>query len=179
MSKDLPSPELLRKLLRYEPETGKLYWRERTSDMFKDGPLGRNNSCHCKEAFTTSLTHGHKTSSIFSKRYQAHRVIWAMVYGEWPEGEIDHINGVSDDNKTNNLRQVTHAENAKNQKKRIDNTSGNVGVSYHKKIHRWVAYITVDFKRINLGSFSKKAEAIRARIDAESKYNFHANHGRR
>ena len=53
---------------------------------------------------------------IYDKPYRAHRVIWALVHGEWPEGQIDHINGVRDDNRLENLRVVTNQDNQKKHK---------------------------------------------------------------
>lgn len=50
------------------------------------------------------------------------------------------------------------------------NTSGYKGVSYHKKNKKWQASITVNYKRIYLGYFTNKQEAIEARLAAEKKY---------
>ena len=97
MSHDLPSPELLRKILRYEPETGKLFWRERSPDLFVDGKYTAARSCNIwnaryaeKEAFITFDGHGYKMGKIYSRSYLAHRVIFTMVYGYCPEHDVDH-----------------------------------------------------------------------------------------
>ena len=179
--KELPSPELLRQLLRYEPDTGKLYWRERTPDVFEDGRCKSFNSQFAnKEAFTFTGRDGYKHGNVLNQRpYLAHRVIWAITYGEWPLNHIDHINGIRDDNRIENLRDVSRSENQKNQKRPAHNTSGAVGVSWANREKKWHAYINIDRRRESLGYFTDLAEAIAARKEAEAKYSFHPNHGRR
>lgn len=183
-AKNLPSPELLRKLLRYEPDTGKLYWRERTPDMFVDGKRSAEWCCKSwnirfsgKEAFT-AFRNGYLYGSIFCRSYSAHRVIWAIYFGEWPLDDIDHINGGRSDNRIKNLRSVARSENMKNKKLPLNNTSGVMGVFWANLEKRWYAQITCDGKLKHLGKFLNKDDAIAARKAAEVKYGFHANHGR-
>lgn len=182
--KNLPSPELLRKLLRYEPDTGKLYWRERTPDMFVDGKYAADRCCKIwnskhsgKEAFTT-LVAGYPSGRIFNCHYFAHRVIWAIFYGEWPSNNIDHINGDKIDNKIINLRDVEQKINIRNCKINKNNKSGVVGVFWYKPTRKWHSQITFNGIRKHLGYFTDKDDAIAARKAAEAKYGFHANHGR-
>lgn len=179
-AKDLPSPELLRQLLRYEPETGKLYWRERNVDMFKDGHCKSFNSQFAnKEAFTFTGRDGYKHGNILNQKpYLAHRVIWAIIHGEWPLNHIDHVNGIRDDNRIENLRDVSRSENQKNQKRPANNTSGVVGISWANREGKWHAYINIDKRRKSLGYFTDFNKAIDARKKAEAKYGFHPNHGR-
>lgn len=183
-AKNLPSPELLRKLLRYEPDTGKLYWRERTPDMFVDGKRSAEGCCSNwnsryagKEAFT-AFQNGYLHGSIFDRLYLTHRVIWAICHGAWPLAQIDHINGDRRDNRIKNLRSVSHAENGKNQKLSLRNTSGVCGVSWHGSRKKWHSRIMLDGKELHIGYFTDKADAIAARKAAEAKYGFHPNHGR-
>ena len=185
MSKPLPSPELLRKLLRYEPETGKLFWRERPESMFMDGwqtastsAASWNSRYAGNMAMSARNNVGYLHGSIFYRSHKAHRVIWAMYHGEWPTDDIDHINGVKDDNRISNLRSVSHYENCRNQKKSRANTSGVTGVYWHKARRKWVSRIMVDGKHKNLGIFRSKSDAIKARKSAEVEHGFHANHGR-
>ena len=181
-----PSPELLRKLLRYETETGKLFWRKRTVDMFRSGRQPAENIFAAwtsrwagREAFISATGDGYKRGKIGAKPHKAHRVIWAIVHGAWPECEIDHINGDRSDNRIVNLRSVTRQENAKNQKVRSDNMSGVLGVSWNKRDKRWQPYIKANGKNKNLGSFRSKADAIAARKAAEKEHGYHENHGRK
>lgn len=108
--------------------------------------------------------------------YRAHRVIWLVTYGEWPDGQIDHINGVKDDNRIENLRTVSVTGNQQNQHVRVDNTSGVTGVIFDRGY--WTAKIRANGKRLHLGRFKTLEAAAAARKAAELLYGFHPNHGR-
>lgn len=186
MTKHLPNPALLRKLLRYEPDTGKLFWRERPVEMFNDGSRGGakaacgqwNSRWAGKEAFTAGNGTGYRRGRIFYRQHLSHRVIWAMETGAWPDGEIDHKDHDRSNNIFDNLREATHAENMKNQTMRSTNTSGIMGVYWDKINRKWVANIFSTGKRRYLGTFTDKQDAIGARVAAEIKYGYHENHGK-
>ena len=84
--RDLPSIDYLRQRLRYEPETGKLYWRDAPT-LPKVWRIRYANG----EAFTSDNSSGYRMGRIDCRGFLAHRVIWAIVNGAWPEGQIDHI----------------------------------------------------------------------------------------
>ena len=84
---------------------------------------------------------------------------------------VDHINGNTLDNRKINLRICTNAENARARKVRVDSSSGYRGVSFYKYTNKWTAYIGLNYKRINLGYFLTKEEAIEARRIAVKKYH--------
>lgn len=177
-SKALPSPEMLRNLLAYEPATGALTWRHRPSALFKrekDAMLWNAKNAG-KQAFTCVHPHGYRSGAIFGKGYTAHRVIMAMLNNVWP-AEVDHINGNRLDNRASNLRVVTRSENGKNQRRHSTNKSGKSGVSWCNRQMAWVARITVDGRREHLGYFASLTAAARARSEAEARYGFHQNHG--
>lgn len=98
------SPEVLRELLTYNPDTGKLFWKPRPSEMFKNdrGYCSWNTRHAHAEAFTSLNPQGSLTGSIFGKTYLAHRVAWALYHGEWPSS-LNHVNGRHDDNRITNL----------------------------------------------------------------------------
>lgn len=180
----LHSPDSLRQLLRYDPEAGKVFWRRRSENDFPEGKTTRehrrklfNSRFENQEAFTSRNDFGHAVTSVQGIRYKAHRVIWAMVYDKWPKGEIDHINGVADDNRLCNLRDVSHKGNLRNQKLRSSNTSGVNGVSWAKREGKWKAHVTVDGKTRYLGMHDSIEAAASARAKADSLYGFHENHG--
>jgi len=120
-----------------------------------------------------------RTISILNKSYVEHRVIWALYYKEWPSKGlvIDHINGDPFDNRIDNLRLVTHKENAMNTKLASNNKSGISGVSLHVG-GKWQSKITSNGKGYYLGLFSNFDDAVKVRKAAEIKYGFHKNHGR-
>lgn len=168
----LPKIEYLHKRLRCEPETGKLFWRD-CEDM-PNSWLARYAS---KEAFTAVSNYGYRVGTIDGKLFQAHRIIFAMHHGEWPEDQIDHINGVRRDNRIVNLRAVSHAENGRNQSMRKNNKSGVTGVYWHKRDWKWVAQIKVNCRNKYLGLFDTIDEAAAARAEALTRYGFTDRHG--
>lgn len=100
-----------------------------------------------------------------------HRLV-AEAFLENPHNKecVDHIDRNKLNNHISNLRYATKSENNMNQSKRSDNTSGITGVNFDKARNKWKAQIQKDGKKINLGSFETKEEAIEARIKAEETY---------
>lgn len=179
------TPELCRQLLRYEPETGKLFWKERTPDLFDLPTIEQNERC-CRlwngrwamsEAFTSNHD-GYREGRIFWQPFRAHRVAWAIHYGEWPVAYIDHINGVRHDNRIANLRCVSRAENQMNITLPSNNTSGVIGVAWSASKKKWSAQIGTGGRVFNLGRYDRIEDAIAARKAAERRLGFHPNHGR-
>lgn len=180
MPKSLPSPELLRKLLRYEPDTGKLFWREREREFFETDVAHLVWNKKYKDKSAGGLAgNGYLSISIFGQQHLVHRVVYAIYHSNWPIRQIDHINGDRADNRIENLRDVTSSENGKNMKRHSKNTSGITGVYWHKRDKKWQAHIMHERKFIHLGYFDTIDCAIAARKSAEIEYGFHKNHGRR
>lgn len=182
--KKLPSARLLRRLIDYDPATGEMRWKERPVWMFAPGNRGRQARAKWwmdqlvgKPALAT-LSGGYRNGEIFSINVRAHRAAWAIYYGEWPVGEIDHINGIRDDNRISNLRDVPQAENLLNKRLPKHNKSGVIGVSWYPRTQRWAVDIGVSGKRIRIGYFKSLKEAADARKRAEIKHGYHPNHGR-
>lgn len=173
----------LQKLLSYDAQTGDLIWRHRPREMFSEGYNGGEtswktwNSRYAGRLASNVGSGGYVRVNIMGKRYLAHRLIWMMVHGEWPQ-EVDHINGNRTDNRSCNLRAVDRQENMRNVARRSDNSSGFTGVSYAKRENRYLAYITIDKVMRVIGRFNTIEEAVAARAKAETKHGFHANHGR-
>lgn len=177
---DIP---MLKRLIKYDPETGSLIWLERTPEMFADAKGRQLGSCQRwnkvfanKPALASVSKKGALAGSIFAKAYLAHRVAWAIHTGQWPKGEIDHINGNRTDNRICNLRDVSKAENQRNAARRKDNTSGFAGVYKHK--NRYVAHIRIEGVQKVIGRFDTALEAHNFRQVEKLKYGFHPNHGR-
>lgn len=178
--KSLPDPEFLRKLLRYDPDAGKLFWRDRPRDMFCSDRIFRSWNARFSgaEALTAINKDGYRRGLINKKDFVAHRVMWAIFHGEWPQRQIDHINGNRTDNRLNNLRVVSNKTNCRNQRRRKTNSSGVMGVSWFARDRCWRAAIKVNGKTIHLGYYQTLSEAKNARELANKKFGFHENHGR-
>ena len=130
-----------------------------------------------KEAFTAELHGGYKHGDIFGLRVRAHRVVWAIVSGEWPNGSIDHINGDPRDNRAENLRLASSVDQNRNQRLQSNNSSGQVGVYWSKRAGKWAAQIGDGGKAVYLGVFQNKEDAVSARKKASEELNYHKNHG--
>jgi hypothetical protein len=184
MPKKLPDVQLLSELLSYDPNTGLFCWKPRLPKHFISTPH-RSTEWQCKWWNTRFANTeagsfdpgGYKLIRINSIDYRAHRLAWLIIHGTTPEF-IDHINGIRDDNRIVNLRSVNHEANTQNAKRRRDNITGTVGVSYYASKGTWRARINKAGKTILLGYFRTKEEAIAARKAAERMYEYHENHGR-
>jgi hypothetical protein len=172
------SPELVRQLLRHDPATGDLFWLPRPPEMFTSNRGFRvwNAQNAGKPAFNF-IVNGYRMGNIFRQRYVAHRVIWAIVHGEWPTSELDHINGDRADNRLANLRQVSVSTNRRNMARPSTNTSGTGGVSWHKRDRRWRAYVKTGGVNRSLGYFATKEEAVAARKAFNAEHGFTERHG--
>lgn len=115
---------------------------------------------------------GYVRLSIDGKRVWAHRVAWLLSTGSWPQADIDHINGVRDDNRLANLRDVSRGQNLQNQTKPgPGNRSGIRGVRWDGRRSKWRAEISVDNRNKFLGRFDTKAEAAAAYLKAKQQFH--------
>lgn len=167
--KDLPSQEVLRQLLDYDPETGLMTWR------YRDGQKRWNTMYAGKPAFFTNVN-GYMTGRLFGENVRAHRVLWVLHHGFDPDGPIDHINGRKSDNRLVNLRVTDAGGNARNRPIRSDNRTGVCGVIPYKGKYR--ANIRFNGKLTHLGTFEDFDAAVSVRKEAERNMGFHENHGR-
>ena len=169
---DSITPEMLRELIDYDPNTGKLYFKERPMSAFPSDRIGKawNTRCAGKEACST-YSKGYRFGPINGIPCIAHRVAWAVYYGEWPSKDIDHINQVKDDNRIENLRLATDSENLRNIPMFSSNTSGYKGVSKDKRSGRWVARVSTGKEYKWIGSFASKEEASKAYLAAAMNYH--------
>jgi hypothetical protein len=172
--------ELLDELLICRPEEGELVWRVRTFAHFSEVHVWK--TWNIRYAGTLALNAidglGYKSGTIKGVRLKAHRVLWAMTHKGWPEGDIDHINGLRTDNRIANLRCVTRQENTKNRAIQSNSTSLVPGVTWLERNKKWRVRISVAGKRIDLGLYETFEGAVAARKEAERLHGFHINHGR-
>jgi hypothetical protein len=168
--------EIVRRLLWYEPETGKLFWLPRTEEFVltknnKGREVRRWNARYAnKEAFTGYNQNGYRIGLIFRKTYSAARIIWFYMTGEWPE-TIDHKNRIRDDNRWGNLRNASRAENMRNIGKRVDNSSGKAGVKFNKNHNKWYWDISYNGQRFS-ASCNSYEEAVEMREIKQKEYEY-------
>ena len=147
---DLRQDEL-NSMLKYDPLSGILRWREGRSNMVKGSIAGGSHKS------------GYKIVGIESKTYKAHRVIWIMLFGQIPNKfYIDHINGKKHDNRLENLRLATNSQNQQNRSAPKNSTSGYRGVTWHKAVNKWMARICYQGQRKTIGFFDTAEDAYEA-----------------
>jgi hypothetical protein len=158
----------LHEMFLYDKETGALFWR-------RPNP-GCNNVRPGDKAGSVAST-GHLDVYIRNVRCSVHRVVFCMNTGEWPKQQIDHINGIRDDNRMCNLRDCDQTLNQRNRFMSRNNTSGATGVHFLKCKNRWRATIYLGNKQKFIGTFVEFDDAVNARKAAEMKFGFSSRHG--
>lgn len=148
------SRKFLQSVLDYNEHDGLLRWKVDRQGHTRKGDVAGSSS-----------KKGYVYVGIQQKRYLAHRLIWFYVHGSWPPQQIDHINGVKDDNRLSNLRLATGSQNQANTSKQRNNTTGFKGVVFHKPRNKFRAEISYQGTSINLGLFDTAEEAYKAYFD--------------
>jgi hypothetical protein len=139
---------LLRELFRYEPETGKLFCKIDYGQRKAGWPAPRSSKLRRDRRIFLRL------SGI---DYSVPVLIWTLVTGSPPTKEIDHIDRDPQNNRWNNLRELSRGENQANTAKYKNNKTGLRGV--HRHNGRYRAFISVDGKNRHLGYFDTPEEA--------------------
>ena len=156
MSKPTPYPnfDALSKRLSLDPTDGTLTWL--------NGPRAGKKAASEKGR-------GYLTLRLGGRSLLVHRVVFILSTGVDPYPlHIDHINGDSSDNRPENLRAVTNAENIANRTKlNRNNTSGYAGVHWSKAANKWVAKIKRNGVNYHIGVFDNPADAAYARSSFE------------
>lgn len=160
--------ERLKQVLHYDPDTGVFTWAaSRRTDR-----IGKEAGCR--------NTGGYIQIRVDGAFHYAHRLAWLYVTGDSPSDQLDHINGIRDDNRIVNLRVVTNRQNTENQRcARSNSRSGVKGVSWHKQCGKWTASIKSNGLQFNLGLFSTVDEAQRAYAGAAALLHTHNPHANR
>jgi hypothetical protein len=170
--------EYARECFDYDPETGKVTWRRRPREHFKTKrSYSTWNSRFAGQEVNSVHSAGYIRVSVNTTYYLLHRIIWLMTKCEWPTDEIDHINHDRNDNRLENLREVTRLINSRNCSKKVNNTSGITGVSWCKPRKKWKAAIKVNGCKYEIGFFSNIQDAANTVASAYRTNDFHANHG--
>ena len=146
--------DYIRENLRYDPETGELWWTKPLGRRRLDKPVG-------------SYTHGYlqvflPTSEGKRRQLLVHRVAFFLYYGHWPEGLIDHINMVRDDNKIENLRVATYQQNKLNTRSQKGSLSSYKGVYFIKSTGKWRSIVGLNDEFLYFGTYASEEAAARA-----------------
>lgn len=171
-----PAVARLIDLLVYDPDAGKLFWRDAEACRAAGRPANWTSRWAGREAFTAINGGGYRKGAIDGYQTSAHLVIWAMQTGAWPEHEVDHEDTDRLNNRWINLREATRAQNQHNKRIYRNNASGVKGVTWHRRDQKWVAEIGLDNRSHHLGYFDSKEEAAAAYAKASA--NLHAEFGR-
>ena len=162
-SKDWLTVEEARSRLNYDPETGRLTWKKL-----------RNTRRIGEEAKSLDVA-GYVQVNISGTLVKGHRLAWLLHYGAWPDGDIDHINGVRNDNRISNLRSVSGKVNCQNHRVGSrPSVTGLIGVHLQGRgsaNKRYRAKIWVDGRQIHLGGYTTPDEAHAAYVLAKRKYH--------
>lgn len=143
-------------LLDYEPLTGRLVWRTKTGsgrsvNIWNAKTAGREAGSISEVSGQPGLLY--RRVRLFGTLYAAHRLIFFIVTGRWPNDRIDHEDRDGLNNRWTNLREATAQQNQFNRTRRKDNPCRFKGVRSHRDGVRWQARITIDYRSIHLGIF--------------------------
>lgn len=154
---DLSHSRLL-EVLEYDKANGGFSWKRQPSFSVpvgsRAGTRAGINYCQIK---------------IDGRVYSTHRLVWFYHHGRWPAQQLDHVNFDRDDNRIENLREATPAQNSQHRRVRKDNKSGTPGVVWHKASNKWSASIQANGVDKHLGVFETKAEASEAYASARKR----------
>jgi len=146
-----PDLKELRELFTYSPDTGEVWWKTSGTGRNPTKPAGGLDGSAIR-------------ISIGKKRYAAHRVLWAMHYGAWPDNDlmIDHIDGDVMNNKISNLRLATNQENQRNTKAK--------NYSKCKQTGKWRVSLTINGRNKCFGRYDCEELASLVAEEARDKY---------
>ena len=155
--KTITRTELL-SLLSYDPSSGVFRWRQSGKGRRVDLIAG-----------SISKSDGYVYICIKYRKFSCARLAWLYVYGKMPDEEMDHINRIRSDNRLSNIRSCTRHQNAMNQKRRTDNSTGHSGV-YNDIRGGWRVWVHVEGKPRWIGRFPSFDDAVKARREAEKRH---------
>jgi hypothetical protein len=143
----------------FEYRDGYLFWRVKPRNQKLNGnKAGRPGA------------KGYIQIGVAGKNHYAHRLIFALHNGYTPKC-VDHINGIVDDNRIENLRDATLSQNLYNAKTPKNNKSGIKGVHWSVAAKKWQVQISVNKKAAYFGCYEDLELAELVAIEARTKYH--------
>lgn len=158
-----PNIDRLKATLSYSSDTGDFY------------SLVPCNSGGSPKRVGSIGTRGYVRVYFGGRYYAGHRLAWFYATGEWPDKDVDHINGIRHDNRLCNLRAATRKQNKENMTVTWS-ASGARGVTWCKKRKAWKAQVRHNQRQHNLGYFSDlQAAAEAAKAGRDRLFTHHTN----
>jgi hypothetical protein len=143
--------------LQYDPQTGALTWRLRPN-----GRVAANTQAGC------IASTGYRVIRIDGRQWKAHRLVWLIVHGEEPAGDLDHVDGNRLNNRIENLREASDLDNAQNRRRaNCNSATGLLGVSAPARRPVFHAVIRAAGKKIHIGTYQSADQAHTAYLTAK------------
>lgn len=152
------TPDRLRALLALDETVGVFRWR-----------LDRTIKTRAGDVAGAVASSGRHLIKVDAFTYMRANLVWLHVTGAWPRHEIDHINGVRNDDRFVNLRDVDRTTNQQNMRAafRSNKSTGLLGVSTEGRPGKFFARIRANGKSIRLGCYATAEEAHQVYVDAK------------
>lgn len=146
----------LKSLLSYDKNTGYFTWQVPRRNISVGDIAGCVNA------------KGYRYIGVAGKLYRANRLAWFYCYGEWPEFQVDHINGDRLDNRIENLRDIPAQGNQQNRRRGNKNSSSKMlGVSWNKLSQKWRSQLSIGRTTRHIGMFDTEKAAHAAYLEAK------------
>lgn len=161
--------KLVKNLLRYDSDTGHFYWLERPLSMFSDVKM-RLRNCNAWNTKFAGVRAGYVSGGGYryimhmGKLHKEHRLAWLYVYGNFPVGSVDHIDGNRMNNRISNLRLANNSQNSINSVV-VRGASGCRGIHWVAHAGKWRARIKINGRQVHIGYYSTKEAAAAAYAD--------------
>ena len=161
---NLLTADRLRELLAYDPQTGAFTWR-----LARVAWNGRRVIARPGDVAGTVCKNGYRAINIDGTPRLEHRLAFLWMTGEWPEADVDHINGDRADNRWANLRPASRRMNLQNRRGPSSNRKHGhlLGTAWHAKTQKWRALIKHDGRQKSLGYYETEQAAHYAYVEAK------------
>ncbi len=155
-------------ILEYNKNNGTFTWKTKLREHFNSdtGMKIANSRCEGKLAGTIEKPSGYHCVRLLGKQYKIYRLVWLFEHGNWPDKDIDHIDGNKNNNHISNLREASHAENMQNIiKAQKNNKTGFLGVTKCKITGSYISQIGINGKTKRIGCFKTPEDAHEAYVN--------------